>query len=89
MPNAYRTTVVAIAVHREGESPIHGEGVTTIRLDDEGGGSFLVLTQGTDELRLDPDEIRVVLEAAERLAGTEGRQAAQPPRGGRDGWPHA
>jgi hypothetical protein len=68
---SYKTTVVAIAVHRDNESPIYGEGTTTVRLDDEGSGPFLVLSQGTDEgtqtLRMDQSEIRIVMEAAERL----------------------
>jgi len=72
----YRSTVVAIAVHRDTESPIYGEGTTTIRLEDEGSGPFLLLSQGTDDgtqtLRLDPAEILIVLEDAERLIGKAG-----------------
>ena len=71
MSHDYRSTVVAIAVHRDNESPIYGESVTTVRLDDEGSGPFLLLSQtppcGTMTLRLDLDELRLVLQAAETL----------------------
>lgn len=46
----YKTTIIAITIHPDSESPIHGESAISISLDDEGGGCYLVLEQ------LIPDE---------------------------------
>ena len=43
-----------LAVHRTGESPVCGDGVTHISLDDDGGGEFLKFWQ------IDSDENGVI-----------------------------
>ncbi len=69
----YKTTVVAIAVHAENENPAYGEGVTVVRLEDEGGGPFLSLTKTPGDwdrtLRFDLDEFRAVAAAVDVLMG--------------------
>lgn len=72
----YKTTVISLSVHAENENPTYGESVTTISLEDEGGGPFLLLTQtpgdGERALRFDLDEFRAVAAAVEVLmAGDE------------------
>ena len=68
---ALQTTITAIAVHMPDESPIFGERTTTIRLDDEGGGPFVVIEQADapqpGAIRLDPDECEIVMREVRRL----------------------
>ena len=72
----YATTILKVAVHREEENPIFGEGNTYVSVDDEAGGPFLTIEQDTDgysnsigisKLRIDYDEFLVVAEAAKML----------------------
>lgn len=77
-PNPYRSTVVAISVHRASENALYSALATTVRLEDEGGGLFLSLSQcatETQTLRMDLEELRTVLQAAEALC----RGAAHDP----------
>lgn len=66
-----KLTVTEIAVHKEDESPIFGEIVTHVKLDDEGAGTFIRLIQHNDtqvnEIRLDFNEIEHILKAIEML----------------------
>ena len=66
-----KLTVTEIAVHKETESPIFGELVTYVKLDDEAGGMFIKLAQNSDtgynEIRLDFNEIEYILKAIETL----------------------
>lgn len=72
---AVQTTINAIAIHRAGDSPIFGESTTIVRLDDEGGGPFIVIEQATPAqpgvVKLDPDEIAIVMRIARRLLRQE------------------
>lgn len=72
---ALQTTINAIAIHRTGDSPIFGESTTIVRLDDEGGGPFIVIEQVTaahpSVVKLDTDEITIVMRAARRLLRQE------------------
>jgi hypothetical protein len=72
----YATTILKVAVHREEESPIFGEGNTYVSVNDEAGGPFLTIEQDTDGynnsigtavLRIDYEEFLVVAEAAKML----------------------
>jgi hypothetical protein len=73
-----KLTVTEIAVHKENESPIFGEIVTHVKLDDEGAGMFVKITQHNDtkmdEIRLDFNEIEYVLKAIEMLKENIGDQ---------------
>jgi hypothetical protein len=66
-----KLTVTEIAVHKEDDSPILGEIVTYIKLDDEGAGTFIKITQHNDtkmdEIRLDFIEVEHIFKAIEML----------------------
>lgn len=66
-----KLTVTEIAVHKESESPIFGDIVTHVKLDDEGGGTFIKIVQYNDTqmnvIRLDFNEIEYILKAIEML----------------------
>lgn len=68
---ALQTTITAIAVHMPEESPIFGESTTTIRLDDDGAGPFVVIEQADASqpgaIRLAPDECEIVMREVRRL----------------------
>ena len=70
-----KLTVTEIAVHKEDESPIFGDIVTHIKLDDEGAGTFIKITQSSDtqlnEIRLDFNEIEYIIKAIEMLKAGE------------------
>lgn len=72
----YVTTILKVAVHRESENPVFGEGNTYVSVDDEAAGPFLVIEQdadgdnnsiGTASLRIDYEEFLAVAEAAKML----------------------
>ena len=67
-------TPIAVSIHPEGENPVFSERATHICIDDDAGGAFLVIKQSVENLdpgivRLDPDELEVVLAAAQSLIG--------------------
>ena len=64
----YKHTTLTVAVHRETESPVFGEGTTKVSLDDESGGFFIVLEQELGRIRLDFEELKEVVKAARKLA---------------------
>lgn len=70
-----KKTMVSVAIHRDDESPIYGENTTVVSLDDEGAGQFVTIRQTaqlhSSEIRLDPEEVPVVLDAAQKLLGGE------------------
>ena len=71
----YVTTILKIAVHRESENPVFGEGNTYVSVDDEAGGPFLTIEQdsddsgsvGTSTISIDYEEFLAVAEAAKML----------------------
>jgi hypothetical protein len=71
----FATTILQVAVHREEEHPVFGEGNTYIKVDDEGGGPFITIEQdqsehhvsGTNTIRLDYEELQSIQEAAKML----------------------
>lgn len=70
-----KLTITEIAVHKEDQSPIFGNFVTHVKLDDEGGGTFIKITQHNDtkmdEIRLDFNEVEYILKAIEMLKAGE------------------
>ncbi|MDT4874339.1 hypothetical protein FQZ97_1096330 [compost metagenome] len=68
-----KTMIRSISIYHEGESPIFGELTTTVSLDDEAGGMFLVI-EGKEGQRvcLDPEEIDHVFNAAKSLFAQAG-----------------
>lgn len=69
MPTKYAQTTTTISIHRVGDSPVFGESVTTVSLDDDGGGPFIVLHQpdGAQQMRLDFKELELIMDAARML----------------------
>lgn len=69
MPTKYAQTTTTISIHRVGDSPVFGESVTTVSLDDDGGGPFIVLHQpdGAQQVRLDFKELELIMDAARML----------------------
>lgn len=83
MAAEFAVTPVAVAVHRKGESPIFGESLTHIRIEDDAAGPYLVLSQpsreiGDDlkpgELAFDPAQFTAVYGAAMRLLKQQPKQ---------------
>lgn len=56
MDNEYLLTPFRFFLHRRGTSPFC-EQATEVRIEDEGGGAFIVLAYEGQEVRLDPEEI--------------------------------
>ena len=68
----YISTIMSVSVHNKAVNPIYGEFNVVVRVEDEGGGPFLVLEQSTDDsanqkIRLDYDELLAVAQAAKML----------------------
>ena len=62
-----KTMITSLSVYSDGQHPIFGEGAITIRVDDEGGGMFLVLEQEGKEIKVDPEEWQHIHAAVWRL----------------------
>lgn len=73
----YKTTITSIAVHINDESPIFGESTTTVRIDDDAAGVYIVIDQSGSEdpktgiVKLDPEELPVIMEVVRRLLEQE------------------
>ena len=70
--NKYVSTIMSVSVHNKAVNPIYGEFNVVVRVEDEGGGPFLVLEQSTDDsanqkIKLDYDELLAVVQAAKML----------------------
>lgn len=63
----YVQTISAINVHRMDANPVFAEGLTKVRIEDEAGGCFVVLEQEDGSVRLDFDEVEMVVQAIARL----------------------
>lgn len=68
MTNAtYKSTITEITVHDESRNCLTDFEATVIKLADEGGGAYITIVQGENEIRLDIDELPLVNEAIDRL----------------------
>ena len=71
----YVTTILKVAVHRDTENPVFGEGNTYVSIDDEAGGPFIVIEQDMSDfhnqhenkIRLDFQELEEITKAAKML----------------------
>ncbi len=63
----YITSVISTVVHMDDRNPIFGDDITTITIDDEACGGFIVLTQNEQTIRLDPDELQVIAKTAIKM----------------------
>lgn len=66
-----KATVLAISVHDEKTNPVFGEGVIHLKIDDESGGGFFVISQPC--ISMDSTDIRVTSEELILLA-SEGKK---------------
>jgi len=84
LPGGLLATVMRVAVHKPSQSADHGEGVTHVAIEDEGGGPFLVLDQpvpvDTREaaIAIDPAELEAVAIVARALINQPGLQDSGP-----------
>jgi hypothetical protein len=67
----YVTTIIKVAIHREEENPVFGEGNTFVSIDDEAAGPFIIIEQDDYEsnknIRIDYEELLAINEAAKML----------------------
>ena len=67
----YKTVPLKYSMFYEKDNPVFGESATHISIDDEVGGSYIVLEQfpddGQQKLRLDIDELKQILSVANKL----------------------
>ena len=68
------TTITAMAIHPAHSSPVFGEMTTRITLNDEAAGPFFEITQEEHTIRLEVDELRALLAAAETMLAQPGAQ---------------
>ena len=67
-----KTAVMAMSIYYDDESPVYGERSIHIKIDDESGGSFFVVTQNderskTGEIRLEVGEIEKLAQLARQM----------------------
>lgn len=69
-PTKYRATITAVTIHTEGLNFYFDEDVTTLKMIDEAGGAFFLISQNDGEpLRMDLQELELLVkEAREMLA---------------------
>lgn len=72
-------TIMTICIHKPGQNPDHGEGVTHISLECEGSGYFFRISQPvpfdarpSGEIAIDPDELEALAEAGRMLLAQPG-----------------
>lgn len=63
----YVVTTTELSVHELKESPLYGEGVIKVRLEDEGGGIFLVIDGSFGDPEPEPGVLRIDVEQFDRL----------------------
>jgi len=73
----YMKTILTASIHPVGTNPIFGETATHIRIEDESGGAFIVLSQSHDEIangevRFDLEELELVISTARELMAQPG-----------------
>jgi len=64
-----RLVVTEIAITQVGESPVIGENTVTVRVEDDGAGSFLVISniEQVGAVRIDFEEAELLILAIRRL----------------------
>lgn len=69
-------TTTEISIHRTGDNPIYGESVIRVRIADEGAGPFVEIEQSGATLRVDPDELTEITDAARWMLDQPAAQEA-------------
>ena len=65
MPIDYKVTELMISVHAAHDNPVFGDSATHIKVEDEGSGGFIILSQTNEvnkpgEMRFDIEELHVI-----------------------------
>jgi hypothetical protein len=63
----YITSVVSTVVHLDDRNPIFGDDITTITIDDDAAGGYIVLTQNEQSIKIDPDELQLIAKTAMKM----------------------
>ena len=63
----YQSTITEITVHDASRNVLTDWEVTVVKLADEGGGAYVTIIQGENEIKLDYNELPLVNEAINRL----------------------
>jgi hypothetical protein len=63
----YQSTITEITVHDASRNVLTDWEATVVKLADEGGGAYVTIIQGENEIRLDYNELPLVNEAIDRL----------------------
>lgn len=77
MTNHLRT-ITEMVIHTPSQSPVFGEGITTIRLESQGAGNYIVIEQNDDsdesngKVSLTLEEIHEMLACAKQMLAQEG-----------------
>jgi hypothetical protein len=72
-PTKYLATTTAVTIHREGENFCFGEDATKLQMVDEAGGAFFLLSQeGREQLRMELQELELLVEEARKLLAQPG-----------------
>jgi hypothetical protein len=48
-------------------NPIFGDDITTITIDDDACGGYIVLTQNEQTIKLDPEELQLITKTAMKM----------------------
>lgn len=62
------STITAMSIHMETENPLFGEGVFEVRIEDEGGGPFLILEQDENHVRITFEEFDTLVKVVKILS---------------------
>jgi hypothetical protein len=63
-------TITEYTIHRKGENAVFGDGRLKVSLDDEAVGYFAKVSDGSQEISVDFDEIDELYECLKRLKET-------------------
>jgi hypothetical protein len=63
----YQSTITEITVHNASRNVLTDWDATVVKLADEGGGAYITIIQGENEIKLDYNELPLVNEAIDRL----------------------
>ena len=67
----FKTFVERVNLYKEGDNPVFGDSVTTVTINDDAGGPYLILAQSRDhssgELHLDFEEVEPLFELLKKM----------------------
>lgn len=63
----YKTTITQVTIHKADDSAVFGESATRIKLEDEGAGGYLVIEQEDGSIRVDLEELELVIVEARKI----------------------